>query len=279
MTAERPSLDDLLDAGDEAALAEAARGDPSLGEALARQRAIDASLRRSFALPDLEGLHQRLEEAVEVGAVMMPDEPRMEVVPLEVAPPRRASWLGHPVVTLVAAVAAILLLVLVGRQTLAPPARVDTDPMATLAPSVPDPSEGPPTVASRWVDLYRGLPPDGFGVPQSPLLGESPDGASCASDGSSALVIRPTPGLTVRSECSSESPCSRWGLDASRAVELTVEPQALRVLVFVHTAQADPRPSLPAGSRFHLHRRQLGHLVLYELSPLTRPVGLPAFEL
>ena len=62
-------------------------------------------------------------------------------------------------------------------------------------------------------------------------------------------------------------------------VELVVDPQGLRVLVFVYPASVDPRPSLPTGSRLHLFRRQLGHLVLYELSPLGRAVGLDAFAL
>ncbi|MEM9453280.1 MAG: hypothetical protein AAGF11_03820 [Myxococcota bacterium] len=278
MSEERSDLDALLDAEDGEALACAVQADPELERALALQEAIDASLRRAFVPPDLDALHQRLEEAVEVGAVMVP-----AVVPARAHAPRRPSWLSHPVVALVAAMAAMVLLVLLGVQALGSrPAGGPGDPselVVRVEDERPAPSTGPPTVASRWADLYRGLPPEGFGPPEPLVFGDAPDGASCASDGSSALVVRPTFGLTVRSECSGEPPCARWGLEASRVVELVVDPQGLRVLVFVYPASVDPRPSLWAGSRLHLFRRQLGHLVLYELSPLGHAVGLDAFTL
>ncbi len=259
-------LDALLDERDDQALEAVLREDPSLGDAVALQGAIDDSLRRAFVLPDLEALHQRVEEATEV---------RAEVF-VAASVPSRSRWSRSPMWAIAVTAAAIVLVVLLGRE------RLERAPMSdpgTIARVEPEPViAGPPGVASRWIDLYRGLPPQGF-EDLDPLGIEQPDGVSCSIDGSSALVVQPPAGLVVASECGARPPCDQWGLDASRAFELTVDPQGLRVLVFVHAAIDDPRPALPPGSRFFLHRRQLGHLVLYELSPLQRPVGLPAFEL
>nr|MCH9681374.1 hypothetical protein [Deltaproteobacteria bacterium] len=137
----------------------------------------------------------------------------------------------------------------------------------------------PPTVTSRWVDLHQGLPAEGFGQPNPHVLPGPDDGVSCAPDGSS--VLRPPPDsaeLSLSSQCGTEPPCSQWGVDASRVLEFFVSDTGERVLVFVVAAQVDPRPRALADSQFHLHRRQLGALVLYELSRLSRPVALPAFE-
>jgi len=260
-------LDALLD-GDEPALARALAEDPSLGDAVALQGAIDRSLRRAFVLPDLEGLHQRIEEATEVRAEVF-EADRVS---------SRSRWSRAPVWTLViTAAAAIVLVVLLGQwpreqaqaTATAPDAIARVEPASTIA--------GPPGVTSRWIDLYRGLPPEGFGNVEGGGS-EPPDGASCSIDGSSALVVQPPAGLVIGSECGARPPCDQWGLSALRAFELSVEPQGERVLVFVYAAIADPRPAAPSDARFFLHRRQLGQLVLYELSPLPRPVGLSAFE-
>jgi len=46
----------------------------------------------------------------------------------------------------------------------------------------------------------------------------------------------------------------------------------LPVMVFVDRAAADTHPTLPAGeSKLHLFRKELGPLVLYELTPLNEP--------
>jgi len=266
MSDRQTDLDALLDGQDERALAEALREDPSLGDAVALQGTIDDSLRRAFVLPDLEALHQRIEEATEV---------RAEVF-VAASAPSRSRWSRAPVWTIAVTAAAIVLVVLLGQWRLEKTRTAEPEVIARVEP---EPAiDGPPGVASRWIDLYRGLPPQGF-EDLDPLGIEPPDGESCSIDGSSALVMQPPAGLVVDSECGARPSCDQWGLDASRAFELTVDPQGLRVLVFVYAAIDDPRPAVPSGSHFFLHRRQLGHLVLYELSPLQRPVGLPAFEL
>jgi len=46
----------------------------------------------------------------------------------------------------------------------------------------------------------------------------------------------------------------------------------LPVMVFVDRANADTHPTLPSGeSKLHLFRKELGPLVLYELTPLDQP--------
>jgi hypothetical protein len=46
----------------------------------------------------------------------------------------------------------------------------------------------------------------------------------------------------------------------------------LPVMVFVDRANADTHPTLPSGeNKLHLFRKELGPLVLYELTPLDRP--------
>lgn len=267
MSDPQTDLDVLLDGQDEQALEDALREDPSLGDAVALQGAIDDSLRRAFVLPDLDALHQRIEEATEV---------RAEVFVAAPSAPSRPRWSRAPVWTIAVTAAAIVLVVLLGRWRLEQTRTPDPEAIARAEPE--SAIAGPPGVASRWIDLYRGLPPQGF-EDLDPLGIEQPDGASCSIDGSSALVVQPPAGLVIDSECGVRPPCDQWGLDASRAFELTVDPQGLRVLVFVYAAIDDPRPVVPSDSRFFLHRRQLGHLVLYELSPLRRPVGLPAFEM
>jgi hypothetical protein len=46
----------------------------------------------------------------------------------------------------------------------------------------------------------------------------------------------------------------------------------LPVMIFVDRAMADTHPALPSGeSKLHLFRKELGPLVLYELTPLDKP--------
>jgi hypothetical protein len=52
------------------------------------------------------------------------------------------------------------------------------------------------------------------------------------------------------------------------------------VMVFVDRADADPHPPEPAAKTgLHLFRKQLGSLVLYEISPLDRPAVMDYLEL
>jgi hypothetical protein len=43
------------------------------------------------------------------------------------------------------------------------------------------------------------------------------------------------------------------------------------VMMFVDRADADTHPVLPVNSKLHLFRKELGPLVLYELTPLDHP--------
>jgi hypothetical protein len=50
--------------------------------------------------------------------------------------------------------------------------------------------------------------------------------------------------------------------------------------VFVDRANADPHPPEPAAKTgLHLFHKQLGSLVLYEISPLDRPTVMDYLEL
>ncbi|MEX1362424.1 MAG: hypothetical protein AB1Z98_04815 [Nannocystaceae bacterium] len=262
MNVERPDLDALLDGDDADALAEALRDDPSLGEALALQQVLDASLRRSFVLPDLEAMHQRVEQAAA-------STPTLRLAPAS-ALSSRSTWM------IVAMAAAIVLTVLLSRWRLDQTRSEPEQPLAVVDP----PPLGPPSAASRWSELYRDLPEQGFGVgdtdPRAP--GDGPNGESCSVDGSSELALRPGSGLELRSECRGSFSCGQWGLDALRALELSVAPQGPRVLVFVFMGADDPRPVLPAESDLFLHRRSIEPLVLYELSPRPEALALAAFE-
>lgn len=268
MSAERPDLDSLLDGPDVGALAEALRGDPSLGEALELQHAIDGSLRRSFALPDLEALDGRVEQAAE--AHTADSIPTAQPTP-GAASSSRSTWM------IVAAAAAIVLMTLLGLWRLDPTRSEREQPLAVVDP--PPPSlDDPAPVASRWSELYRDLPERGFGDSDPRAPGQGPRGESCSVDGRSELVLRPGSGLELRSECRGSFPCGQWGVEALRVLELSVAAQGPRVLVFVVMGSADPRPVLPAESGLYLHRRSIEPLVLYELSPLPEAAALDAFE-
>ena len=55
---------------------------------------------------------------------------------------------------------------------------------------------------------------------------------------------------------------------SSKTVALLARVDGQQVIVFADLLKRDSKPKLPADSELHLHRRELGSLVLYELSPL-----------
>ncbi|MCA8974124.1 MAG: hypothetical protein KDC98_05350, partial [Planctomycetes bacterium] len=62
--------------------------------------------------------------------------------------------------------------------------------------------------------------------------------------------------------------------DGLRVLEVTVLPRT-GVFVFIVPAVTDPRPVLPPDSEWKLFRKPCGPLVVYELTPLDEPRGLP----
>jgi hypothetical protein len=50
-----------------------------------------------------------------------------------------------------------------------------------------------------------------------------------------------------------------------------------RIVVFIDRLEKDTQPVLPAESGLHLFRRELGQLVLYEVSPKDHPILLDWF--
>lgn len=62
-----------------------------------------------------------------------------------------------------------------------------------------------------------------------------------------------------------------------RTVTLLARVQGKPVVVFVDKLKKDTHPKLPPNSGLHIHRKELGMLVLYEVSPLPEPHVLDLF--
>lgn len=67
------------------------------------------------------------------------------------------------------------------------------------------------------------------------------------------------------------------GLPTGGCMALLARTNDTPVCVYVLPRETDPRPSLPAGSRFELARREVGELVLYAISESVSAATLAEF--
>jgi hypothetical protein len=58
---------------------------------------------------------------------------------------------------------------------------------------------------------------------------------------------------------------------SSQTVAFLAHVDGREVIVFVDTLKHDSHPKLPADSKLHVFRSELGSLVLYEITPLDEP--------
>lgn len=120
-------------------------------------------------------------------------------------------------------------------------------------------------VGRQWVAHYRTVVTPITSCNNHPL---PPPMQSCV--GLSRVTFRGTPGCRLVDERTlASSP-------ETRVFRIAVPPTHI-VLVFVTEARS-PAPVLPGDSDLHLHRRELGDRVLYELSTLPAPRALDAFS-
>jgi hypothetical protein len=88
--------------------------------------------------------------------------------------------------------------------------------------------------------------------------------------GQSLLLATAPPGVTAGGICYRDTITRKTVAVLGRARE---QP----VMVFVDRLEADSHPSLPPESGLHLFRAEVGRLVLYEVSPLSKPHLLSLF--
>ncbi|MBX3462958.1 MAG: hypothetical protein KF830_07290 [Planctomycetes bacterium] len=150
---------------------------------------------------------------------------------------RRAPWRRWP--WALAAAAALL----VGALVLA------------LQPGRPTPRSGV-ELGALWVAAYEHAMGQGFeGGPCCDLVGDLPQ--ACQERFATQLDIAAGPVRMLGCYC---------GLPTGGCMTLLVRHDGTPVCVFVLPRTEDPRPALPAGSRYDLARRELGDVVVYALS-------------
>ncbi|MBL9077434.1 MAG: hypothetical protein JNL08_08025 [Planctomycetes bacterium] len=124
------------------------------------------------------------------------------------------------------------------------------------------------TLGAMWIAAYEHAVADGFG------------GGSCCE-----------PDLDLRQACEQRFAaqldlepasvrllgCYCGPLPTGRCMALLARTDDTPVCVYVLPRAEDPRPRLPADSRFELARRELGEFVLYALSPSASAATLAEF--
>ncbi len=217
--------------------------DSGLRDALALQQSIDAAVRRRFTPSASDALVAHVRQAAAVNG-------RPGVAVRMQKPPRRRHWL---------AVAALLALTCVSGWQI----------ISYLRPQpVFDPYAG--QHYRTFETVYRDELADGF----------APDWV-CESDeifaqtfqkqlGQPLLLAQLPPGdaMVGLAYCNSLS---------RRTIHMLARAGHASVLVFVDKIDFDARPTVAAESGLNLFRRELGTLVLYELTPLPAPRFLDAF--
>ena len=226
---------------------------------------VEASLRRQFEPPSLEALEQRIANAA--------DERRQGAATDRVgaadASQAGQSW-GRWVGLAVAVAATALLAWWIG-------GRSSTVPSLPLAPE-PEPIAMTSRLAGDQLDSFlrsaRALPPTDANC----AAVEAPP--SCDGTEPQPQLL---PGLEGRvlGECGGATgvPCAEHDLPAQRAMVVKLEPGGAEAIVCIEPPWADPKPVLPEGSRYNIFRRELGTYVLYEVTPLPKPLALSYFSI
>ncbi len=267
-------IDGLLDDERRAAFERKLFADPELAAELERQRSLDSRLSAAFPVPENPVL---VDMPVQVPAGSKPAEVPAGSVPANSAAGeqgalngRRPRPAGGPRRTWQRVAMAASVLVAVGLWAVG-----DYDVADEGAGGVVD--EGPVVVVdaggqscSAFGGLYAELADDwrmaagACNVPHD-LSQHFQDSLG------QALFVDATAELAI------EGPFAirRWPTTTLLASPQQPEP----ILILVDELARDPRPVLEADSPAHLFRRELGDLVLYELTPWDAPRALELFRL
>ncbi len=229
-------LDGVLRPREREAFVQRLSREPSLRAGVERQGMIDDALKRLFIPPpNVQGARERLATLIDPAQV-------------ETSAPKQ-RWSPYARLAIAAVLALGTVSVWLNRELLLPTRGVD--------PYAPQPWRAPAVAYQFEVD--RGFSPDWvcetdrqfraafqrrFRRPL--LLGKLPEGVAAL-------------GLAYRN------------VITPRTVVLLARVRETDVLVLVDRADADSGQSVTPPSDLHLHRRLLGGLVLYELSPLDEP--------
>lgn len=236
-------LDGQLDAAERARFEERLRLDPDLQVELELQRRLDDALRRRFQPPTPERILGALSRAPGRGIIRFPAARR---------------WFQRPWAV---AVAASIIVALIGVNWF----------VWTSLPHGLGPRHKRHPI--EFVSLERGYQRQidkGF----RPLWLCETDhefaGSIFKSLGQGLLITIPPPGIKAK------------GLDfcpslSKNTMILLAEVESQPVVVFIDRLAADSRPALPADSGLRLFRREVGALVLYEVTPLNEPRVLDLF--
>lgn len=211
--------------------------------------AIDESLRRSFAVPDLSALQQAIDDAA-----------------------GRASPIAKPVarrriamVVAAAAAAAVLVVVIAQRDRGAASDRstpTELDPHRHLGNALARLHAEMPTLPRPHdVGCVENTPPD------DACNGELP-------------TLAPSDELELLGECGAPGgvECARFGVPVARLVHLR-DRNGAEILVCIERRDADPRPTLADDAALRIFRRELGAFVLYEVTPLDAALAIDRFAL
>jgi hypothetical protein len=237
-------LDGQLDAPERARFERRLRLDPELQAELELQRRVDEALRRRFRPPS----PQRILQALSGRA----SEPEI----LRLPPSRR--WFQRPWGV---AAAASIVVALLGANWYV---------WTTLPHGLGPRPARPPIELVSLESGYQHEIKKGF----RPLWLCETDHQFASSIfrslGQGLLISLPPPGIKAKglSYCPSLS---------ENTMILLAEVESHPVVVFIDRLAADSRPSLPGDSGLRLFRREVGTLVLYEVTPLSEPRVLELF--
>ncbi len=234
-------LDGLLDDSRRSAFEERIRRDPQLRREIETQHAIDAALSRLFVPPATEELNS--------GFV------QMLAKEIEHRPGPRIFWFRKPL-----AAAAVLALATVSvwlnRDLLWP----------TASPMEYKPQPFRTMVEAYQFEVENQLKPDWV----------------CKNDRQFAAIFRSTFGqallLAARPAGITAGGIGYRNVITPKTVVVLGKVSDEPVTVFVDRADADRGQTLPPDSKLKFYRRQIGHLVLYEVSRLDAPHLLELFH-
>jgi len=211
--------------------------DAELRARLAVQGRVDAALRRKFAAPAPPNVRAWLKQAAAGGAA----RPRGAFGRLLTI--RKLAWAAG----IILAVGGGLYL----RQRLAQPLEPDRYAFRDLEA------------------VYRDEIRSGF-KPAWVCENDQQFAASVWQSFGQPLLLRAAPGVEAVGWSYSNS-------ISPRTMQLLARTDGTPVVVFVDSASNDRGQSLPSRSGLHLYHRTVGHLVLYELTPLCEPRVMDLF--